>query len=47
VQEAVEGAGRIVGDYDAHQRAARGLAESFFDSDQVLGDLLEEVGVAP
>jgi hypothetical protein len=47
VQEAVEGAGRIVGDYDTHRRAARGLAESFFDSDQVLGDLLEEVGVAP
>lgn len=43
--EAAEGAARIAGDYERHARAARALAENLFDSDRVLGRLLEEVGV--
>jgi hypothetical protein len=43
--EAVEGAGRIVDDYTAHCIAARALAEKYFDSDLVLGRLLDEVGI--
>lgn len=43
--EAVEGAALIARDYDRHARAARSLAENLFDSDVVLGRLLEEVGV--
>jgi hypothetical protein len=47
LDEAVAGAQRIAADYDKHCRAARALAEEFFDSDKVLGRLLAEVGVAP
>jgi hypothetical protein len=46
-EEAIAGAGRIADDYDGHSRAARSIAESYFDSDKVLGRLVEEVGVAP
>ena len=45
-EEAVEGAERIVRGYDRHCRAARALAETYFDSDKVLSQLLEEVGIA-
>jgi hypothetical protein len=45
--DAVAGVERIAADYDNHCRAARALAEEYFDSDKVLGRLLEEVGVAP
>jgi hypothetical protein len=34
-------------DYGRHQRAARALAEEYFDSDKVLGRLLRNVGVLP
>jgi hypothetical protein len=44
VDEAVEGAEQIAADYDTHCRAARALAERFFDSDKVLGRFLEDVG---
>lgn len=47
LDDAVEGAERIVRDYDKHCRAARAIAEEHFDSDKVLGRLLKEVGVAP
>lgn len=47
LEEAVAGAERIARDYDDHCRAARALAEAFFDSDKVLGRLAEEVGIAP
>jgi hypothetical protein len=47
LEEAVAGAERIVGDYDAHCRAARQIAEEHFDSDRVLRRFMEEVGVAP
>jgi glycosyltransferase involved in cell wall biosynthesis len=46
-QEAADGAARIAADYPEHCRAARALAEEFFDSDKVLGRLLDEAGVAP
>jgi hypothetical protein len=47
LEEAVEGAARIGRDYDGHSRAARALAEEYFDSDKVLGRFIDEVGVAP
>lgn len=47
LDDAAAGARRILHDYDKHCRAARALAEEFFDSDRVLGRLLEEVGVRP
>jgi hypothetical protein len=31
-------------DYDTHSRVARALAERYFDSDRVLGRMIEEVG---
>jgi hypothetical protein len=46
LEQAVAGAGGILRDYDRHCRAARALAEAYFDSDKVLGGLVEEVGVA-
>ena len=45
LEEAVEGLARINADYAAHCRAARRLAEAYFDSDRVLGELLEVAGV--
>jgi len=47
LEDAVAGAERIARDYESHRRAARALAEEFFDSDKVLGRLAEEVGIAP
>ena len=46
-EEAIAGAGRIGRDYQEHCRAARTLAEEYFDSDKVLGRFVEETGVAP
>jgi hypothetical protein len=45
LEEAVRGADRIARDYEAHSRAARAIAEEFFDSDKVLTELLRNVGV--
>jgi hypothetical protein len=39
----VDGAGTILEDYEEHARAARALAEEWFDSDLVLTELVEEV----
>ena len=47
LDEAVAGAEAIAGDYESHCAAARRIAERYFDSDNVLGRMLEEVGVAP
>src|SRR5690606_1306205 len=47
LNEAVAGADAIARDYRAHAEAARSIAETYFDSDKVLGRVLEEVGVAP
>lgn len=44
---AVSGAAEIMRDYESQCRAARALAEELFDSDKVLGRLIEEVGVTP
>ena len=44
--EAAAGIDAILRDYDRHSRAARLLAETYFDSDVVLGRVLEEAGVA-
>jgi hypothetical protein len=45
LEEAIEGAERIVGDYRQHCLAARHLAEEHFDSDRLIRRLLEEIGV--
>jgi hypothetical protein len=47
MDEAVEGAQSIAADYAAHSAAARRIAEQHFDSDKVLGRLMEEIGVPP
>jgi hypothetical protein len=39
--EAAAALDEVAGDYDRHRRAARSLAEDVFDSDRVLGELLE------
>jgi hypothetical protein len=41
---AVEGVRAILGDYEHHARAARALAEEWFDSDRVLSELVREIG---
>lgn len=46
MDEAVSGAERIERDYANHCRAARAIAEDYFDSDRVLGQLVEEIGLA-
>jgi hypothetical protein len=45
LQEALDGALRIVRDYPAHCRAARSVAEDYFDSDRVIGRLIDEIGL--
>lgn len=45
--EACAGAERVLRDYERHSRAARALAETYFDSDLVLSELIDQVGVAP
>ena len=45
--EAIAGAAQIQQDYAKHSQAARALAETYFDSDQVLRRLCAEIGVAP
>jgi hypothetical protein len=47
LEQAILGAAQIGRDYDRHCLAARALAEEYFDSDKVLGRLIEEIGVAP
>jgi hypothetical protein len=46
LEEAIEGVERITAGYARHARAARELAEEDFDSDRVLGRLLDKLGVA-
>jgi hypothetical protein len=43
--EALSGIDAIESDYEAHQAAARELAQSHFDSNRVLGDLLSRIGL--
>ena len=44
IEEAVEGISAINDDYLTHCRAARQIAEEHFNSDLVLGSILERVG---
>lgn len=46
VEEAISGVQEIQQDYVRHSRAARALAEEYFDSDVVLTRLLRKLGVA-
>jgi hypothetical protein len=46
LEQAIDGARRIARDYGEHCRAARALAEAYFDSDKVLGQLVEEVSLS-
>jgi hypothetical protein len=46
LEEAVQGVRAIQRDPRRHQQASRALAAAFFDSDKVIGRLLDEVGVA-
>ena len=46
VEDAVRGVEAIQRDPRRHQEASRALAKEFFDSDRVIGRLLDEVGVA-
>jgi hypothetical protein len=47
LEEAIAGARQIAANYEQHAQSARALAEAHFDSNKVLGRLLEEVGVSP
>lgn len=47
LEEAVEGVEEIAADYERHSRAARAIAEDFFDSDKVLSRLLDRLGIEP
>jgi hypothetical protein len=44
--EAIDGVRRLERDPQAHAEAAHALAERFFDSDRILGQLLDQAGVA-
>jgi hypothetical protein len=43
--EAISGAERIARDYQQHSRAARLLAETYFDSDKVLTEMFGQMGM--
>lgn len=47
LDEALAGAEAITSDYDRHCQSARQIAEEYFDSDKVLGRMMEEVGAMP
>ena len=47
LEEAADGANRIAGDYTGHSRAAREIAEAFFDSRIVLSALMAAVDGGP
>jgi hypothetical protein len=46
LEEAVDGVERISSDYDSHCEAARRIAEEFFDSEKVLGELTGAIGIS-
>jgi hypothetical protein len=45
MDQAMEGVDRIVTDYAKHCRAARRIAEEYFDSDKVIGRMLQEMAI--
>ena len=46
VEQAADAVRQIRSDYGIHARAARAIAEEFFDSDRVLSGLLRQLGAA-
>jgi len=46
IQDAVESVQRLMSSYQRHCRAAREFAVKYFDSDRVLGRILDEIGLA-
>jgi hypothetical protein len=44
-EQALEAIEVINADYERHSRAARAIAEEYFDSGKVLGKLLEDLGL--
>ena len=42
MEEAVDAILQVEADYERHAKAARALAESYFDSDKVLSELIKE-----
>lgn len=46
IDEAIASIDAMSADYDRHRRAARGLAEEYFDSGKVLSRLMEKVGAS-
>jgi hypothetical protein len=46
IEEAVAGAETIARDYDSHSHTARTLAEDYFDSDKVLREFIDVVGIS-
>src|SRR5262249_19689954 len=46
-EDALAAIDALNGDYPRHARAARALAEDYFDSDKVLARLLEQIGGPP
>jgi hypothetical protein len=47
MEELLEGLQKVGDDYTKHSRAARMIAEEYFDSDKVLNRLLQQVGAVP
>lgn len=47
LEEAIAATERLAADIAHHGGAARALAEAYFDSNLVLGQLVEEIGIAP
>ena len=45
LSEAIEGANRIVTDYSDHCKAAREIAEDYFDARKVIGTMASEIGL--
>jgi hypothetical protein len=45
MDEALDGVERICRDYERHAKAARRIAEQYFDSEKVLGRLLNELAL--
>jgi hypothetical protein len=45
LDEAVAGAQSIAADYGRHSRAARRIAEEYFESGKVIGQILEQIGM--
>jgi hypothetical protein len=47
LDQAARGAEIILQDYERHSRAARAIAARYFDSDQILSELIDRVGICP